>query len=1020
MNGFNLSDWALRHRSFVWFLMLISLIFGAMSYIRLGREEDPSFAIKTMVIVAAYPGASVSETQLQITDRIEAKLKDLDTLDKSRSVTRPGTAVVYVDLKDTTKPHALPGIWQDVRNKMNDLRPELPEGFAGFQFNDRFGDVFGNIYAFSSDGFSPREMLDYVKTVQRRVQGLPDAGVVQIFGNREEVIYLEFSTERLAALGISRQQVEATLQAQNAVVPSGVIEAGRERVYVRVGGQFEDERSLEEISLRVGSTFFRLTDVAEIRRAYVDPPEELFRYNGEEAIGLSVGMRAGANVVDFGAEVDRIMAEAVADLPVGIKVAQVANQPHVVEEAVHHFVRALVEAVVIVLAVCFVSLGVRAGLVVTVTIPIVLAITFVVMDIWGITLQRISLGAMIIALGLLVDDAMIAVETMISRLEKGESLREAASYAWTSIAFPMLSGTLVTVAGFIPIGLNSSAAGEFTFSLFVVIAVSLLVSWVVAVLFAPLLGVTMLPAHWKHTDHGPGPIMRAFKWLLNLTMRLRWLTIAVTLVAFGVSIWAMQFVEEQFFPASDRPELVVDMTLPQNASFAETSVQMARLDAALQGDEDVLFRTAYIGRGAPRFLLSFDPPTPGPNVGQVVIQTPSLEARDRLRARLETLAASDFIGTDVYVKLLEIGPPVGRPVQYRVSGPDIAKVRDLARDVAAIMGSDARLGSIVTDWSEPMRVVKVEILQDKARLLGITARDISQALNAIYEGSTLSALRDDTYLIDIVTRADESARQSIEKLETLQIAGPNGVVPLGAVARFSFDIEQPVVRTRNRLPTITVKAAITTKDEPATIAQDLAAAIAAYDATLPIGYGVEVGGSVENSDEAQAPIAAVVPLMLLTMVALAMTQMQGFRLTFVVVCAGPLGMIGVVVALLSSGAPLGFVAILGVLALLGILIRNSIILVHEIEELRHGGIGGWEAVAEATASRARPILLTAAAASLALIPISWQVFWGPMAFAMMGGIIVGTLVTLFFMPALYLAVFRIKPPGPAEGPELVG
>lgn len=1010
MSRFNLSDWALNHRSFVWFLMIVSLVAGVLSYLSIGREEDPNFAIKTMIITAALPGADTAETLTQVTDRIEKKLEDLDELDFTRSVTAPGRTVVYLELLPTTKPDQLPLIWQRVRNMMADIRPEFPAEFAGFQFNDNFGDVFGNIYAFTSDGFTPREVRDYAETVRRAVQALPDAGKVEIFGTRDEVIYLEFSTERLAALGLNQQAVQATLAAQNAILPSGVIDAGPEQVLVRIGGQFSGTESLEEINLRVGDRFFRLADVADIRRSYEDPPATLFRYRGEEAVGLAVGMKKGANIIDFGAELSAVIAEAQAALPIGVDIHQVADQPKVVDEAVGHFLQALLEAVLIVLAVSFISLGVRAGLVVTLTIPLVLAITFVVMQYSGFTLQRISLGALIIALGLLVDDAMIAIETMIARLEKGESLGKAASYAWTSIAFPMLTGTLVTVAGFIPVGLNNSAAGEFTFSLFVVIAVSLLVSWIVAVLFAPLLGVTFLPAKMKHHDTGPGRARRGFHRLLRLAMRFRWATIALTVAAFGVSIFSMRFVEQQFFPNSDRPELILDFALPQNASIAETSAEMARMEAKLDGNENVLFWSAYVGRGAPRFLLAYDVPTPGPNMGQIVIQTPSVAARNALRAELREIAANEFPGIDIYVKLLDIGPPVGRPVQYRLSGPDLGALRDRARDLAALLATDARLANIVMDWNEPARVVRVNIQQDKARQLGVTPRDIAAALNAIYDGSTVTELRDAAYLVDIVARGDATSRRSVEALAGLQLSTTGGVtIPLRSLATFEYGTEQPVIHQRNRMPTITVKAAITTKDQPATIVAALADRIAAFDAALPAGMHVEVGGAVAESAKSQAPIAAVVPLMVLIMLTLIMVQTQGFRLGFVVLCAAPLGLIGVVAALVPSGAPLGFVAILGVLALIGILIRNSIILVDEIEVLREKGRSAWDAVFEASDARARPILLTAAAASLALIPISRQIFWGPMAYAMMGGIIAGTIITLVFVPALYLAVFRVKP-----------
>tara|TARA_R110002020_G_scaffold192228_7_gene392371 strand:+ start:8852 stop:11929 length:3078 start_codon:yes stop_codon:yes gene_type:complete len=1009
MKTFNLSDWALNHRSLIWFLMIVSLVAGILSYVSIGREEDPNFAIKTMIISAALPGADTRETLMQVTDRIEKKLEDLDELDFTRSVTRPGESIVYVNLLPTTKARNLPLIWQRVRNMMGDIRGNFPAEFAGFQFNDSFGDVFGNLYALTSDGFSPREVRDYAETVRRSVQALPDAGKIELFGTRDEVIYLEFSTEQLAALGLNQEAVQATLSAQNAILPSGVFDTGPERVLIRIGGQFSGPESLEGINLRVGDRFFRLADVAEIRRAYTDPPSALFRYNGRDAVGLAVGMRQGSNIVDFGVELQDVIAREQARLPIGVEIHQVADQPKVVEDAVGHFLQALLEAVLIVLAVSFISLGLRAGLVVALTIPLVLAITFVVMNYAGFTLQRISLGALIIALGLLVDDAMIAIETMISRLEKGETLTKSASYAWTSIAFPMLSGTLVTVAGFIPIGLNSSAAGEFTFSLFVVIAVSLLVSWVVAVLFAPLLGVTFLPAKMKHHSGEPGRVGKVFQKLLNAAMTYRWITIGATIALFAFSVFSMRFVEQQFFPSSDRPELILDFTLPQTASIAETSAEIARMEALIDGNDKVLFWSSYIGRGAPRFLLAYDVETPAPNVGQIVIQTPSVEARDALRVELSEIAGNNFPGVDVFIKLLEIGPPVGRPVQYRISGPDIETLRDNARELTAVVASDSRLEGIIMDWNEPARVVRVDILQDKARQLGITQRDIAAALNAIYDGATATQLRDSSYLVNIVGRGDAASRQSVGALETLQLSGAGSVtIPLRSVATFSYETEPPVINQRGRMPTITVKAAISSADQPATIVAALEDRIAAFSKALPSGYHVEIGGSVAESADSQAPIAAVVPLMVLIMLTLIMIQVQSFRLAFVVLCVAPLGLIGVVAALVPSGAPLGFVAILGVLALIGILIRNSIILIDEIEVLRAKGLAAWDAVFQASVARSRPILLTAAAASLALIPISRQIFWGPMAYAMMGGIIAGTLITLFFAPALYLAVFRVK------------
>ncbi len=1017
MNGFNLSDWALRHRSFVWFLMIVSMLAGVMAYLSLGRAEDPNFTIKTMIIGAALPGATVTETLEQVTDRIEREMKDLDELDVTRSITTPGQAIVYVDLLPTTKAAEIPQIWQRVRNMMNDIRGDFPEEFSGFQFNDTFGDVFGNIYAFTADGFTPRELRDEVERVRTRLQELPDAGKIDMFGERDERIYLEFSPRRLAAFGIDEDAVMQTLSAQNAIAPSGVINAGPERIIVRVGGQFSGLESIEAVNLRVNDRFFRLADVAEIRRDYVDPPADLFRFNGEPAIGLSIGMREGANILEFGEQLEEAVRQATAELPIGIIVHKVADQPEVVDEAVGHFVRALAEAVGIVLLVSFISLGLRAGFVVALTIPLVLAITFVVMLEYGIILQRISLGALIIALGLLVDDAMIAIETMMSRLEIGETREKAASYAWTSIAFPMLTGTLITVAGFIPIGLNNSNAGEFTFSLFVVIAVSLVVSWFTAVLFAPLIGVTLLPKKLKHANAAPGWSRRAFRGVLRFAMGQRWLVIAVTVALFAGSLYGMTKVQQQFFPTSDRPELILDVALAQNSSIDATRDTIEKLEAFLDEQDEALFYSSYVGTSAPRFILSYDVQTPGPHMGQIVIQTPSIEARNSLKAKVDAFTAGTMPGADVFAKFLEVGPPVGRPVQYRVSGPDAAVLRDQARDLAGLLAADPQLESVVMDWNEPARVVRVEIVQDKARQLGVSSRDIADALQAIFDGNTVTQLRDDIYLVDIVARGQTDERTSVDSLYDLQINQSSGdAIPLSSLATFRFDTEPPLIHQRNRAPTITVKALVATKAQPATVVASLAPQIAEFRAALPRDYSVEIGGVVESSAESQAPIAAVVPLMILIMLTLIMVQMQSFRLTFIVLCAAPLGLIGVVAALLPSGTPLGFVAILGVLALVGILIRNSIILVHEIEVLRKSGMDRWEAVFHASDSRARPIALTAAAASLALIPIASQIFWGPMAVAMMGGIIAGTLITLLFIPALYLAVYGVKKPDPSKAP----
>jgi len=1019
MKKFNLSDWALEHASLVWYFMLVFALLGFFTYQNLGREEDPSFVIKTMTISAAWPGASVEETTRQVTERIERKLEELESLDFSRSVTTPGQTLVFVNLKPTTRARDVPGTWLTVRNMINDIRGEFPSGVVGPAFNDRFGDVFGNIYAFTADGLTPRQLRDYVEDARTRILTVPNIGKVDLIGAQDEVIYLEFSTRQLAALGISTQQVVSTLQAQNAIAPSGVVQGDGERVSVRVGGQFASEANLREVNLRVNNRFFRLSDIATITRGYEDPPSALFRFNGEPAIGLAIGMKQGSNLLEFGAAVEKKIAQLSNELPVGVDVHLVSDQPKVVEEAVSGFTRALFEAVAIVLIVSFVSLGLRAGLVVALSIPLTLGITFVFMYYDDISLQRVSLGALIIALGLLVDDAMIAVEMMVARLEAGDTLRKAATYVYTSTAFPMLTGTLVTVAGFIPIGLNNSAAGEFTFSLFVVIAISLVVSWVVAVIFTPLLGVTILPKSMKKHHEEKGRFARLFERILDVCMRWKWTTIAATVLVFFVSVFGMRFVQEQFFPSSDRPELVIDWALPQNASIAETNAQIARLEEEkLKGNPDIERWSSYVGEGAVRFLLSFDVQPPSPAFGQTVIVSKDLEARDRLRADLQAYLRETFPGTDALVKLLDIGPPVGRPIQYRVSGPDIQEVRQQALAFGELIGRNDRLGDIVYDWNEPARVVKVDVLQDKARQLGVTSQDISSALNGVVGGTTVTQIRDDVYLIDVIGRARASERQSIETLRQLQLPTANGTsVPLAAVANFRYEMEQPVVWRRSRQPTITVKASIAGGVQPATIVSQMDNDVSAFREAMPAGYDVTVGGTVEESANSQAPIVAVVPLMLFAMATILMLQLQSFSRLFLVFAVAPLALIGVVIALLGSGAPLGFVAILGVLALIGILIRNSVILVVQIEDLRREGMHAWDAVHEATQHRMRPIMLTAAAASLALIPISREVFWGPMAYAMMGGIIVGTVLTLLFLPALYVAWFRIKPEDKAGEPE---
>ncbi|PTR26766.1 MULTISPECIES: efflux RND transporter permease subunit [unclassified Pseudomonas] len=1007
---FNLSEWALKHQSFIWYLMFVALLMGVFSYFNLGREEDPSFTIKTMVIQSKWPGATQEETLKQITDRIEKKLEELDSLDYVKSYTRPGESTVYVYLRDTTSAKDIPEIWYQVRKKINDIKYQFPQGIQGPSFNDEFGDVFGSIYAFTADGLTLRQLRDYVEQARMEIRGVPGLGKIEMVGQQDEVLYLNFSTRKLAALGIDERQVVQSLQTQNAVTPAGVIEAGPERISVRTSGKFASEKDLAEVNLKLNDRYYRLADIAEISRGYVDPASPEFRYNGKQAIGLAIAMQKGGNVQAFGKALHTRIDELTADLPVGVGIYNVSDQAVVVEEAVGGFTSALFEAVVIVLLVSFVSLGVRAGLVVACSIPLVLAMVFVFMEYSGITMQRISLGALIIALGLLVDDAMITVEMMVTRLELGETKEQAATFAYTSTAFPMLTGTLVTVAGFVPIGLNASSAGEYTYTLFAVIACAMLVSWVVAVLFAPVIGVHILSTNVKPHEGEPGRIGKAFNGGLLWCMRNRWWAIGITVLCFVLAVFSMRFVQNQFFPSSDRPEILVDLNLPQNASLDETRRAVDRLEATLKDDPDIVRWSTYVGQGAIRFYLPLDQQLQNPFYAQLVIVSKG-HTREAMMQKLRERLRNDFVGIGSYVQALEMGPPVGRPIQYRVSGKDVDQVRRHAIDLATELDKNPHVGEIIYDWNEPGKVLRIDIAQDKARQLGLSSEDVANLMNGIVSGQTVTQVDDDIYLINVVGRAVDSERGTPETLQNLQIVTPGGTsIPLLAFATVRYELEQPLVWRRDRLPTITIKAAIRDEIQPTDLVKILKPSIDAFAAKLPAGYKVATGGTVEESGKAQGPIAKVVPLMLFLMATFLMIQLHSVQKLFLVASVAPLGLIGVVIALVPTGTPMGFVAILGILALIGIIIRNSVILVTQIEEYELKGYAPWDAVVQATEHRRRPILLTAAAASMGMIPIAREVFWGPMAYAMIGGIVIATLLTLLFLPALYVAWYKIREP----------
>jgi len=1015
MRGTNLSEWALNHRSLVVYFMIIFIVMGALSYSRLGREEDPSFVIKTMVVSAIWPGAAVGEMMDEVTDRIEKKLQETPYIDYIKSYTKPGQTVVYVNLLEKTPPAVIPDIWKRVRNIMGDIADTLPPGTQGPYFNDDFGDTYGTIYALTASGFTFRELRDTAELARSEFLRVPDVAKVQLLGTQDEKVYLDFSTQRLANLGLKPDQIIQALREQNAVVPKGELNTQKEKIILDVTGAFASEASLRAINLRANDRFYRLEDIASVRRDYIDPPQKMFRYNGEPAIGVAVSMAAGGNVLELGERLRATARRLEASLPIGLDIHLVADQPVVVNQAVHGFVKTLVEAIVIVLGVSFLSLGVRAGLVVATSVPLVLAIVFVCMEMMGITLQRISLGALIIALGLLVDDAMITIEMMVAKLEEGYSLFKAATAAYTLTAFPMLTGTLVTVAGFVPIGFAASNAGEYCRTLFQVLGLALIASWFVAVLFSPLFGVWMLPKQMKKAHggggHGGGRLERLFRPVLVFCMRQKWLTIIVSVALFGLSVYGARFVQQQFFPASDRPEVLVELTLPKGASIWATDAESKKLEAILKEAPEVERFSFYVGGGAIRFYLPLDVQLDNDFFSQAVIVTKGIAERDSLIKKLEKAFAEGFEDVLVRIHPLEVGPPVGWPIQIRVSGKTPDEARSIADDVAGIIRDYRGAHTVNFDWYERSKSVRIDVDQDRARELGVSSEMMARVINTVMSGRSLTQLRDSIYLIDIVARADAAERQSIQTIRDLQFPTNDGrTVPLVAFARVVDGFEESYIWRRGLLPTITVQADLMPGIQGATAIKAMEPALAKLRESLPIGARIEIGGTVEKSAQSNASIRAVFPVMIFLILTLLMIQLQSMQLMLLVVSVAPLGLIGVVGAMLPTGAPMGFVATLGVISLVGMIIRNSVILVDQIELDKAKGLHPWDAVVDATVHRLRPIYLTALAATLGMIPIAREVFWGPMAYAVIGGLLVATALTLLFLPALYVAWFRIKEP----------
>jgi len=1013
--GPNLSEWALGRRSLIYFLMLLAVAAGTFSFLRLGRGEDPAFTFRTMVVAAAWPGATVEETLEQVTERLERTVQEIRFLDHVRSYTTAGQTTLFVELKQSTPASEVADIWYEVRRNIGDMRLTLPAGVVGPFFDDDFGDTFGIIYAFTADGFNFRELRDHVESARSRLLHVPDVSKIEVLGAQDEQIFIEFSTERLAGLRLDYQNIVATLQAQNVVRPAGVIQTADERVFLRVSGAFDSEADIEAVNFVSGDRVFRLGDIATVRRGFADPPQPMFRVNGEPAIGLAIAMRDAGDILALGENIRAEMAAISAELPAGIEYTLVADQAVTVDDAINEFLTSLWQAILIILACSFVMLGVRPGAVVATAIPLTLAIVFGVMDVLNIDLHRISLGALIIALALLVDDAMTTVDAMMNRLAAGDSKEVAGSYTYKTLAASMLIGTLVTITSFVPIGFAQSSAGEYTFSIFAVVAIALIASWLVAVIFAPLIGGAILKVPEKKGASGPGRVEKAYSKLLNGAIRLKWVTIGLVVGAFALTLFLFGFVSRQFFPASDRSELTVDLTLRQNASIFATEAEAKRFEKILDGDPDVDHYSTYVGRGAIRFILTLNVQLANPFFAQVVIVAKDAEARERLHRKLELALAEQFPEVVARVSPLELGPPVGWPMQYRVSGPDLDQVRKTAFDLAGVLGSDSRIRHINYDWMEPARQLHVKVDQDEARRLGVTTRALAGVMNAAMTGSTVTQVRDDIYLINVVARATDDQRIVFDTLSSLQVPTPSGrMVPLQQFATFVEEQEYPLVWRRDRVPTLTVRADVMPGILPDDVVGSLAPKVEEFNAALPASYSVATGGLFEESQKSSASVFAVVPLMIMLMLLIMMVLLVSFRRLAIVVFLLPLGLIGVVAALLLSGRPLGFVAILGVLALIGMIAKNAVILLIQIEADRATGKNVLDAVVTAATSRMRPLMLAAISTILGLIPIAPTVFWGPMAFAIMGGLLVATMLTLVLLPVLYVTVFGNEKPAATE------
>ncbi|MEO5677364.1 MAG: efflux RND transporter permease subunit [Usitatibacter sp.] len=1031
LRRFNLSEWALAHQSLVLYLMVVLAFVGVGSYLRLGQAEDPDFTFKVMLVRTGWPGASAEEVERQLTDRIEKKLQETPRLDFLRSYSKPGESVVFVFVKDSARADEIKDTWYQVRKKVADIRNTLPQGIQGPSFNDEFGDTFGNIYALTGDGYTYAQLKDAADRIRNQMLRVKDVAKVELVGEQDEKIYVELANAKLANLGVEPAVVFAALQQQNAVAATGSFETPTDRIYIRATGALDSVESVKAIAVRANGKLFRLGDFADVRRGFVDPPQPRMRFMGREALGVAVSMAPRGDIVALGRALDREVDAIERELPVGMDLARVNNQPETVKRSVSEFTRSLAEAVGIVLLVSFVSLGLRTGLIVALSIPLTMFVTFLFMYYTGVDLHKISLGALIIALGLLVDDAIISVEMMVVKMEEGWERVKAASFAYTSTAMPMLTGTLVTAAGFLPIGLARSSTGEYTFSIFAVTTIALLVSWVVSVIFVPYLGYKLLPDFKKAGTHAnestvyQKPFYRRFRRLVAWCVANRWIVIGATAAAFLVSVFAFRFVQQQFFPAASRPELIVDLRLPEGSSVLATEVQVKKLEKILMTEPELRDRidnfVSYVGSGSPRFYLPFDQQLVNANFGQFILNTKSNADREFVRARLLKLFDDDFTEVRGRVNRLENGPPVGFPVQFRVIGEDKDAIRAIAKQVHEVMRANPWTREVNFDWEEPSKVIRLTIDQNRARVLGISSQELSVFLNTVLSGQAVTAYRERDKQIDVVARGARDERAFVSLLKDLAVpVGGGRTVPLAQIAELSYGFEQGIYWRRDRLPSITVRSDLKDGVQAPVVSQDIEAKLAPIRAKLPPGYRIDMGGAIEDAGKGQRSIAVVAPVMILVMVTALMLQLQSFSRLALVLLTAPLGIIGVAAALLIFKVPFGFVAMLGTIALSGMIMRNSVILVDQIDTDIESGSQPADAIVEATVRRFRPIILTAAAAVLAMIPLTRSAFYGPMAVAIMGGLVVATVLTLLFLPALYAAWFRVHMVAEERAPDRPG